>query len=110
MKHNIRVLHITTGDYVLANVNQVKDGDKLGIVVLYPLKLMISDYKDDDATVSVQYRRWNPFTAYDEYKINPETVVSMTIPEPGIMKTYLTKLKEGGADMSFIPNFDELVK
>jgi len=102
MKHNIRVVHMITGEYLICNITQIREENQfVGYQLLYPIRLIISDETDDVCQVS--YRRWNPFTPYEDYKVAPGTVISAMLPDEQILKTYVTKLKEGGAETSFIP-------
>ena len=101
--HNIRVVHLTTGEHIIANFGQVREEDKfVAYQLLYPLTLSLTEGEGD--TFNVTYRRWNPFTPYEDHRINPATVVSSMPPADDILKNYVAKLDEAGIDLSFLPN------
>ena len=101
--HNIRVVHLTTGEHIIANFGQVREEDKfVAYQLLYPLTLSLTEGEGE--TFNVTYRRWNPFTPYEDHRINPATVVSSMPPADDILKNYVGKLAEAGIDLSFLPN------
>ena len=106
--HNVRVVHLTTGEHVICNFGQVREEEAfVAYQLLYPLALALSQ-GDDDAngqeTFNVTYRRWNPFTPYEDHRINPQSVVSAMPPAQDILVNYVTKLKEAGVALTFLPN------
>ena len=103
IKHNIRVVHLTTGEHVVCNFGQIREEDKfVAYQFLYPLTLSLSE--GDGETFNVTYRRWNPFTPYEDHRVNPTHVVSAMPPAEDILKNYVAKLDEAGIDLSFLPN------
>ena len=50
------------------------------------------------------YRRWNPYTPYEDHRINPTSVLSAMPPADDILKNYVAKLAEAQIDLSFLPN------
>ena len=111
INHNIRIVHFITGEHVVANFAQVKDPeieDKIiAYQLLFPLKLELEKAGKDASgldTFNIQYRRWNPFTPYEDHRINPTSVVSAMPPADDILKNYVAKLAEANIDLSFLPN------
>ena len=103
IKHNIRVVHLTTGEHVVCNFGQIREEDKfVAYQFLYPLTLSLSEAEGE--TFNVTYRRWNPYTPYEDHRVNPSSVVSAMPPAEDILKNYVAKLKEAGIDLSFLPN------
>ena len=106
--HNIRVAQLVTGETIICNFTQVREEDKfVRQQVLYPLALTLNPGKLDangQETFTVTYRRWNPFTPYEDHRINPSTVISAMPPSEDILVNYITRLKEAGVDLSFLPN------
>ena len=108
INHNIRVAQLVTGESIICNFTQVREEEKfVGYQVLYPLSLSLQANPSDETgeeTYSVTYRRWNPFTPYEDHRINPSSVISAMPPSEDILKNYVTRLKEAGVDLSFLPN------
>jgi len=109
INHNIRVAQLVTGESIICNFTQIKEEEKfVGYQVLYPLSLTLRSNSDDsesaEETYSVTYRRWNPFTPYEDHRINPSSVISAMPPSDDILKNYVTRLQEAGVDLSFLPN------
>ena len=103
IEHNIRVVHLITGEHIICNFGQIREEDKfVAYQLLYPLTLSLSEGEGE--TFNVTYRRWNPFTPYEDHRVNPTVVVSSMPPAEDILQNYVTKLKEAGIDLSFLPN------
>jgi len=103
INHNIRVIHIVTGEHVICNFTQIREEDKfVAYQLLYPLALRLDQAEED--TYNVSYRRWNPYTPYEDHKVAPTSVISAMPPAPDILKNYVGKLKEAGVNLSFLPN------
>ena len=78
--------------------------------MLYPLTCDLEIDGEDgspEATYRVNYRRWNVFTPYEDFRINPQHVVTAMPPNQEIMTNYVQKLKDAGVDLSFLPNNGE---
>ena len=109
INHNIRVIHLITGEDVICNFTQLKDDEEkfVGYQVLYPLVLSLSPGQQDENgndTYSVGYRRWNPYTPYEDHRIAPNAVISAMPPSEDILVNYINRLKEANVDLSFLPN------
>ena len=108
INHNIRVAQLVTGESIICNFTQVKEEEKfVGYQVLYPLALTLSANPTEtggEETYSVTYRRWNPFTPYEDHRINPSSVISAMPPSEDILKNYVSRLEAAGVDLSFLPN------
>ena len=106
--HNVRVLKLVTGDDIICNFTQVREEDKfVAYQLLYPLSLTLTvteESSEGEETYSVRYRRWNPYTQYEDHRINPSSVISAMPPSEDILKNYVTRLQEAGVDLSFLPN------
>ena len=101
--HNIRVVAMLTGEHVICNFGQIMEAEKfVAYQLLFPLSLSLSEA--EDGTFNVTYRRWNPYTPYEDHRVNPSSVVSAMPPADDILKNYVLKLKEAGVDLSFLPN------
>ena len=103
IEHNIRVIYLVTGEHVICNFGQIREEDKfVAYQLLYPLTLSLSEGEGE--TFNVTYRRWNPYTPFEDHRINPSQVVSAMPPADDILKNYVAKLDEAGIDLSFLPN------
>ena len=103
IEHNIRVVHMVTGEHIICNFGQIREEDKfVAYQFLYPLTLSLSEA--DGETFNVTYRRWNPFTPYEDHRVNPTQVVSAMPPAEDILRNYVAKLDEAQIDLSFLPN------
>ena len=103
IEHNIRVIHLVTGEHIICNFGQIREEDKfVAYQLLYPLALTLSEAEGD--TFNVTYRRWNPYTPYEDHRVNPTAVLSAMPPAEDILKNYVSKLAEAGVDLSFLPN------
>ena len=101
--HNIRVVHMLTGEHVICNFGQVQEQEKfVAYQLLFPLSLSLAEA--EDGTFNVTYRRWNPYTPFEDHRVNPTAVVAAMPPADDILKNYVAKLKEAGVDLSFLPN------
>ena len=94
IEHNIRVVHVVTGEHVICNFGQIReevDGEQKFVAyqLLYPLTLTLSEAEDE--TFNVSYRRWNPYTPYEDHRINPTSVISAMPPADDILKNYVLK-------------------
>ena len=103
IEHNIRVVHLITGEHIICNFGQIREEDKfVAYQFLYPLTLSLSEAEGE--TFNVTYRRWNPFTPYEDHRVNPQQVMSAMPPAEDILRNYVAKLDEAGIDLSFLPN------
>ncbi len=110
--HNIRVIHTVTGDHVICNFTQVRedvDGEQKFVAYqcLYPLTLSLTTGEPDEngqESFQVGYRRWNPYSPYEDVRINPATVVSAMPPAQDILQNYVSKLSDAGVNLGFLPN------
>ena len=105
--HNIRVVHVITGEHVICNFGQIReevDGEQKFVAyqLLYPLTLTLTEGEDE--TFNVTYRRWNPYTPFEDHRINPTSVIAAMPPADDILKNYVQKLSEASVDLSFLPN------
>ena len=108
IQHNIRIVTLASGENVICNFSQVREDDKfVAYQMLYPLitELEVEGVEGTpEATYRVNYRRWNVFTPYEDFRLNPQHVVTAMPPNNEIMVNYVQKLKEAGVDLSFLPN------
>ena len=103
IEHNIRIVHLITGEHVICNFGQIREDDKfVAYQLLYPLSLSLSE--GEEGNFNVTYRRWNPYTPYEDHRINPTSVLSAMPPADDILKNYVAKLAEAQIDLSFLPN------
>ena len=107
IEHNIRIVHLITGEHVICNFWQIReevDGEQKFVAyqLLYPLSLSLSE--GDEGQFNVTYRRWNPYTPYEDHRINPTSVLSAMPPAEDILQNYVGKLAEANIDLSFLPN------
>ena len=107
INHNIRVIHVVTGEHIICNFGQIReevDGEQKFVAyqLLYPLTLSLSE--GDGETFNVTYRRWNPYTPYEDHRVNPQHILAAMPPAEDILKNYVSKLEEAGIDLSFLPN------
>ena len=107
IEHNIRVVHLVTGEHIICNFGQIReevDGEQKFVAyqLLYPLALTLTE--GEDGTFNVTYRRWNPYTPYEDHRINPTSVIAAMPPAEDILKNYVAKLQEENIDLSFLPN------
>ena len=111
IQHNIRIVTLASGENVICNFSQVREEDKfVAYQMLYPLitELEVEGKEGSpDAVYRVNYRRWNVFTPYEDFRLNPQHVVTAMPPNNEIMVNYVQKLKEAGVDLSFLPNNGE---
>jgi len=106
--HNIRIVTIQTGENIICNFTQVREEDKfVAYQLLYPLVMNLESDGEEDGNYRVNYRRWNVFTPYEDFRLNPSSVVTAMPPNQDILVNYVAKLKEAGVDLSFIPNNGE---
>ena len=103
IEHNVRIVYLVTNEHVICNFGQIREEDKfVAYQLLYPLTLSLSEGENE--TFNVTYRRWNPYTPFEDHRINPSQVVSAMPPAEDILKNYVSKLDEAGIDLSFLPN------
>ena len=103
IEHNIRVVHVITGEHIICNFGQIREDDKfVAYQLLYPLSLSLSE--GEEGQFNVTYRRWNPNTPYEDHRINPTSVLSAMPPAEDILQNYVGKLAEANIDLSFLPN------
>jgi len=107
IEHNIRVVHLITGEHIICNFGQIRenvDGEDKFVAyqLLYPLTLTLSEGENE--TFNVTYRRWNPYTPYEDHRINPTSVIEAMPPAEDILQNYVAKLAEANIDLSFLPN------
>tara|TARA_B100000579_G_scaffold80061_1_gene62209 strand:- start:1391 stop:1873 length:483 start_codon:yes stop_codon:yes gene_type:complete len=111
IQHNIRIVTLASGENVICNFTQVREEDKfVAYQMLYPLITTLTvdgEEGSPDASYRVDYRRWNVFTPYEDFRINPQHVVTAMPPNLEIMTNYVQKLKDAGVDLGFLPNNGE---
>ena len=101
IEHNIRIVHLITGEHVICNFGQIReevDGEQKFVAyqLLYPLSLSLSE--GNEGQFNVTYRRWNPYTPYEDHRINPTSVLSAMPPAEDILQNYIGKLAEANID------------
>ena len=107
IEHNIRVVHVITGEHIICNFGQIReevDGEQKFVAyqLLYPLSLSLTE--GDEGQFNVTYRRWNPYTPFEDHRINPTSVIAAMPPADDILQNYVGKLAEAKIDLSFLPN------
>ena len=107
IEHNIRVVHVITGEHIICNFGQIReevDGEQKFVAyqLLYPLSLSLTE--GEEGQFNVTYRRWNPYTPFEDHRINPTSVIAAMPPADDILKNYVGKLAEAQIDLSFLPN------
>ena len=111
IQHNIRIVTLASGEQIICNFSQVREDDKfVAYQMLYPLitELEVEGTEGaPDAVYRVNYRRWNVFTPFEDFRINPQHVVTAMPPNNEIMTNYVQKLKDAGVELSFLPNNGE---
>ena len=111
IQHNIRIVTLASGEQIICNFSQVREDDKfVAYQMLYPLitELEVEGTEGaPDAVYRVNYRRWNVFTPFEDFRINPQHLVTAMPPNNEIMTNYVQKLKDAGVDLSFLPNNGE---
>ena len=101
--HNIRIVYLISGEHIICNFGQIREEDKfVAYQLLYPLTLSLTEGEGE--SFNVTYRRWNPYTPYEDHRVNPTAVLSAMPPAEDILKNYVAKLDEAGIDLSFLPN------
>ena len=101
------MVHLITGEHIICNFGQIRenvDGEDKFVAyqLLYPLTLTLSEGENE--TFNVTYRRWNPYTPYEDHRINPTSVIEAMPPAEDILQNYVAKLAEANIDLSFLPN------
>ena len=105
IEHNVRIIHLMTGEHVICNFTQIREEDKfVAYQMLYPLTLTLSQDPNQGDSFNVTYRRWNTFTPYEDHRVAPTAVITAMPPSQEILDNYVNKLKEAGVDCSFLPN------
>jgi len=108
INHNVRIIHLMTGEHVICNFSQIREDDKfVAYQMLYPLTLTLTQEADQNESYNVVYRRWNPFTPYEDHRVSPTAVVTAMPPSQEIYDNYVSKLREANVDLSFLPNNGE---
>ena len=103
IEHNIRVVHVITGEHIICNFGQIREDYKfVAYQLLYPLSLSLSE--GEEGQFNVTYRRWNPYTPFEDHRINPTSVIAAMPPADDILQNYVGKLAEAKIDLSFLPN------
>ena len=107
IEHNIRVVHVITGEHIICNFGQIReevDGEQKFVAyqLLYPLSLSLTE--GEEGQFNVTYRRWNPYTPFEDHRINPTSVIAAMPPAEDILQNYVGKLQEANIDLSFLPN------
>ena len=107
IEHNIRIVHLITGEHIICNFGQIREevnGEQKFVAyqLLYPLSLSLSE--GEEGQFNVTYRRWNPYTPFEDHRINPTSVIAAMPPADDILQNYVGKLAEAKIDLSFLPN------
>ena len=96
--HDIRVVTLTTGERVLCLFGEIRNDEEdrvLGYRLLYPFTLELGT-PNDDGTIPIQYGRFCPYSPIEEHRLGGEHIISVVLPDNGILDNYVTKLKETG--------------
>jgi len=107
--HNIRVIKLISGEDIICDFTQITDPETKKFVAyraVYPLVLTLREAQSPEGqeVYSVSYRRYNPFTTYEDFTLNPTSVITAMPPAEDILVNYVQKLKENNVDLSFLPN------
>jgi len=105
--HNVRIVTFLNGEAIICNFTQVIEEEKfVAYQCLFPLLITLTsgDTQDEQETFNVSYRRWNPYTPFEDHRINPQAVVSAMPPAQDILENYVRKLKDANVNLAFLPN------
>ena len=96
--HSVRIVTLTTAERVLClfgDIREEDDGKVVGYRMLYPFILSLGE-PNDDGTIPIQYGRFCPYSPIEEHRLGGEHIISVVLPDNGILDNYVTKLKETG--------------
>ena len=95
--HSVRVVNLTTGDNVLCLFGEIRgDEDRVvGYRMVYPFKLALGE-PNDEGNIPIQYSRFCPYSPVEEHRLGGEHIISVVLPDNGILDNYVSKLKELG--------------
>ena len=96
--HSVRIVTLTTAERVLCLFGDIRDeeeGKVVGYRMLYPFTLSLGE-PNDDGTIPIQYGRFCPYSPIEEHRLGGEHIISVVLPDNGILDNYVTKLKETG--------------
>jgi len=106
--HNIRIVNLTTGEHILCIFGEVRDDTEerkvIGYRMLYPHALTLGSL-NEDGTIPIQYERWCPFSPVEEHRLSGDHIISVVLPDNGILDNFVTKLGTAGIseDQIFFP-------
>tara|TARA_Y100001970_G_scaffold16276_1_gene18285 strand:+ start:2345 stop:2773 length:429 start_codon:yes stop_codon:yes gene_type:complete len=97
--HNVRVVTLDTSERVLTIFGEIRTEDEeqrvIGYRLLYPYALSLGEV-NDDGTIPIRYERWCPYSPVEEHKIGGEHIISVVLPDNGILDNYVNRLKQVG--------------
>lgn len=94
--HNVRLVITKTDKTILCLFEEIqKEGSLLGFRIVYPYILSLGE-RNEEGDIPVTYTRWCPYTPIQDFKINPETVTTVTFPDDNILENYVTELGSFG--------------
>lgn len=94
--HNVRLVITKNDKTVLCLFEEVqKEGKLMGFRFVYPYFLSLGE-RNEEGDIPVTYTRWCPYTPIQDFRINPETVTTVTFPDDNILENYVTELESYG--------------
>ena len=96
--HSVRIVTLTTAERVLCLFGDIREEDEgkvVGYRMLYPFTLSLGE-PNEDGTIPIQYSRFCPYSPIEEHRLGGEHIISVVLPDNGILDNYVTKLKETG--------------
>lgn len=94
--HNVRLVITKTDKTILCLFEEIqKEKQLLAFRIVYPYILSLGEI-NEDGDIPVTYSRWCPYTPIQDFKINPETVTTVTYPDDNILENYVKELESYG--------------
>lgn len=87
---SINILHLTTGEQVIAGLEELKDteGNPLCFVATMPMAMRVIA-TDDPENPSMNFFAWSPFSSTREFRIGFENIVAVAEPTWHVYDTYI---------------------
>lgn len=88
---SINVVHLTTGEQVIAKLTEIKDEDGESLCFLLTMPMVMTIVQTDDPQIpSMNFFAWSPFSSTREFRVGFDKIVAVADPTTQVFDTYIS--------------------
>lgn len=87
---SINVVHLISGEQVIAKLTELRDSDGEPFCFLFQMPMLLTLVPGEtESDTKINYFPWSPFSSTKEFRIGFEKIVSIGEPLPNVLDTYI---------------------